>query len=124
MILESVVAALVPVGVEGLKRLIDRFSGGVRATTVDEEIKLLDADVARLKAIAELDDPHGAPSQWVVDLRASSRYIAAILVIIAGIFTFYIPGVSEAIIQLATEAISIVFGFLFGTRIMKNLSRS
>lgn len=123
MILETVIAALVPVGVEGLKRLIDRFSGGVRPTTVDEEIKLLDADIKRLEAIAALDNPYGSPSQWVVDLRAASRYVAAIVVILAGTCTFYVPGVSEAALTLATEAVSIVFGFLFGTRILSNLTR-
>ena len=40
MILESVVAALVPVSVEAVKRFIDRKIGGIVPRTVDDEVKL------------------------------------------------------------------------------------
>ena len=74
MILESVIAALVPVSVEAVKRLID--------------------------------------------LRASSRYLAALFVIAAGVVVFYIPGVTEGVLALAADAVGIVFGFLFGSRLV------
>lgn len=118
MILEAVIGALVPVGVEAIKRLIDRFVGGVVPTTVDEAIRLSEVDLKRLEAIAALDDPHGTPSQWVIDLRASSRYLAALIVITTGVSSFFIAGVPPNVLVIAAEAISTVFGFLFGSRLL------
>ena len=34
MILETILAALVPVGVEGIKQVISKFTGGVRPASV------------------------------------------------------------------------------------------
>lgn len=118
MLLETIVAALVPVGVEGIKQAITRLTGGVRPTSVDEQIKLQESDIRRLEALAALDDPHGTPSQWVVDLRASSRYVGALVVIAAGVITLYVPDLQQEIIAIAMEAASVCFGFLFGQRII------
>lgn len=120
MLIETVIAALVPVGVEGIKQAIVRWTGGVKATTVDEQIKLQDAEVKRLEALAALDNPHGTPSQWVVDLRASSRYLGALVVIAAGVLTLYIPNMPSEIVAIAMEGSSVCFGFLFGQRIVVN----
>jgi len=123
MLLETIVAALVPVGVEGIKQLIVQFTGGVKATTVAEQIQLQDADVKRLEALAALDNPHGTPSQWVVDLRASSRYLGALGVIAAGVVTLYIPDMPKEVVMIAMEASSVCFGFLFGQRILVNFGK-
>lgn len=123
MIVETIVAALVPVGIEGIKQAITKLTGGVKPTTVDEQIKLQEADIRRLEAVAKLDNPYGTPSQWVVDLRASSRYIGALGVITAGLFTLYVPNMPDYIIALAMEATGVVFGFLFGQRIIVNLKK-
>lgn len=123
MLLETVIAALVPVGVEGVKQAISKFFGGPQPTTVDEQIKLQNSEIERLKALAELDDPHGTPSQWVVDLRASARYLGALAVIVAGLIILYIPGMSDWLVAIAMEAVSIVFGFLFGQRIVVNFKK-
>lgn len=117
MLVESIIGALIPVGVEGIKQVITRLVGGVRPTTVDEQIKLDQNEVERLKALAQLDTPVGTPSQWVVDLRASARYIGALLVIAVGISTLYVP-MDAAVQSLAIEAANIAFGFLFGSRIV------
>lgn len=122
MLLETIVSALVPIGVEGIKQAITRFAGGVKPTTVDEQIKLDEAEVRRLEAVAKLDTPIGQPSQWVVDLRASARYIGALLVIAVGVSTLYVP-VDESIQQLAIEAANIAFGFLFGSRIIAGFKK-
>lgn len=121
MLLETVISALVPVGIQTIKDIVSKFTGSsVKPQTVQEQVQLMEAETNRLKAVGELDDPHGTPSQWVVDLRASSRYIAALLVIIGGVVTFYIPNLASDAYGLAAEAISIVFGFLFGQRILVN----
>lgn len=120
MLIETAVAALIPVGVEGIKQVIVRWTGEVKPTTVDEQLKLLDADIRRLEAIAALDNPHGTPSQWVIDLRASSRYLGALAIIAAGILTLYIPNMPKEIVAIAMEGASVCFGFLFGQRIIVN----
>lgn len=120
MLVETIVAALVPVGVEGIKQALTRWTGGVKPTSVDEQIKLQDADVRRLEALAALDNPYGTPSQWVVDLRASSRYIGALGVILGGVLTLYVPNMPQEIVAIAMEGASVCFGFLFGQRIVVN----
>lgn len=122
MILEAILAALVPVGIEGVKQVIAKFTGGVRPTTIAEQIQLDQNEIQRLQAIAALDNPYGNPSQWVVDLRASSRYLGALAVIAVGITSIYLP-VDDYTKGIALEAANIAFGFLFGTRIMANLNK-
>jgi len=117
MIVESIIGALVPVGIEGIKQAMTRFFGGVKATSIEDQIKLDNNEVEKIKALAELDKPIGQPSQWVVDLRASARYIGALTVISVGISTLYVP-VEPEIKVIALEAANIAFGFLFGSRIL------
>jgi hypothetical protein len=122
MIIESIIGALVPVGVEGIKQIINRFTGGVKPTTVAEQVELEKIDISRIEAIAKLDAPAGTPSQWVIDLRASARYIGALFVIAVGISTLFL-NVPAEIQRIGIEASNIAFGFLFGSRIMANLKR-
>ena len=122
MILETIIGALVPVGVEGIKQLIAKFTGGVKPITIDDQIKLDQSEIARIEALAKLDNPYGTPSQWVVDLRASSRYIGALVVIAVGLSTLFLP-VDPYVQRIGLEASNIAFGFLFGARIMANLKK-
>jgi hypothetical protein len=122
MILETIIGALVPVGIDGIKSLIGMFTGGVKPISVDEQIKMDNNEINKLQAIAALDNPYGTPSQWVIDLRASSRYLGALFVIVVGIGTLFLP-VEPEIQRIGIEAANIAFGFLFGTRIMANLKK-
>lgn len=117
MILETIIAALVPVGAEAIKQVINKFVGGVKPTTVAEQIELDKNDIERTKALAALDTPIGQPSQWVVDLRASARYIGALVVIGVGVVGLFIP-IDDNVKQMGLEAANIAFGFLFGSRIV------
>lgn len=116
MLIETIVASLVPIGIEGLKKLIDK-KVGVAATSVAEQVQLEQVEIDKLKAVAELDKPWGEPSQWVVDLRASSRYVGALVVIIGGMAVFYTPKMPAEALAFAADAVGVVFGFLFGTRL-------
>jgi len=122
MLLETIIGALLPVAIEGGKQVITKWVGGVKPTTIDEQIRLDQNEVSRLEALAKLDTPIGTPSQWVIDLRASARYIGALLVIGVGVSTLYVP-VDEAIRTLALEAANIAFGFLFGSRIVSGWAK-
>lgn len=123
MLLETIVGALVPVAIEGVKQAASRWFGGVRATSIDEQIKLDNNEIEKIKALAELDKPVGQPSQWVVDLRASARYLGALAVIVTGIVSLYIPDIASDVKVIALEAANIAFGFLFGSRIIANLRK-
>ena len=114
MILETIVASLVPVGVEAVKQGMTKFFGGVRATTIEEQIKLDNNEIEKLKALAQLDQPGGTPSQWVVDLRAASRYIAAWACIGIGTYMTTIPD----LFATGSELVGVTFGFLFGSRLV------
>jgi len=122
MIIETIIAALVPVGIEGIKQASARWFGGVRATSVEEQIKLDSNEIEKIKALAELDKPYGQPSQWVVDLRSSARYLGALACIAVGVGSLFFP-LAATVQALALEAANIAFGFLFGSRIVSNLMR-
>lgn len=123
MIVETIVGALVPVGAEAIKQLVARFTGGVRPTSIAEQIQLDQSEIERLKALAALDNPGGVPSQWVIDIRASSRYIGALLVIAVGIGSIFVTDLDIKVKEIALEAANIAFGFLFGARIVNRWVR-
>ena len=117
MIIETIIASLVPVGIEGIKQAAARFFGGVRATTIEEQIKLDENEIKRIEALARLDTPVGTPSQWVVDLRASARYVGALVVIAVGILVI-LMNADPKVQEIGLQAANIAFGFLFGSRIV------
>lgn len=123
MLLETIVGALVPVGAEAVKQLVVRFTGGVKPATIEEQIKLDQSDIERLKALAALDNPGGTPSQWVIDVRASARYIGALAVIGVGIGSVFVPDLAADVKKIALDAANIAFGFLFGSRITANWAK-
>ncbi len=114
MIIETILASLVPVGVEGIKQGLSHLFGGVKALTIEDQIKLDNNEIERMKALAVLDQPGGTPSQWVVDLRASSRYIGAWACIALG--SYMVMAVPP--IDAGAELIGVAFGFLFGSRLV------
>lgn len=126
LLLSTLLSSLLPVGAEGIKQLIISKAGGVKPTTVEEQIKLDNNDIERIKAVAALDNPGGTPSQWVVDLRASSRYLAAwgCIVLGSGMIVSGIVQPRLAALSVAgTELVSVAFGFLFGTRLVANFNK-
>lgn len=123
VLLTTLLSALLPVGVEGIKQVIVTKMGGVKATTVEEQLKLDDQDIKRLTALAALDNPGGTPSQWVVDLRGSARYIMAGVVISSGVLSLFIPDIPPDVKAIAFEGANVAFGFLFGQRIVSNFKK-
>jgi len=130
----TILAALLPAGVDILKDSAGALSRKIVGLSVDDEIKLKNADVQRLTAIAALDNPYGTPSQWIVDLRASFRYIAAAFLILAGIgimgvgaYQYLHPtdqvteDLAWAIILLGAETAGAPFSFIFGERMWTGL---
>jgi len=107
--------------------ILDLFKSAAPAVTrkwfgvsVDDQIKINNADVERLKALAVLDTPGGTPSQWVIDLRASFRYIAAIVLILVGGSVAYV-GIDQQDAEIVATGIDLAsspFGFIFGERLV------
>ena len=122
-LLTTILSALIPVGAEGIKQYVSTKLGGVKATSVAEQIQLDESEIKKLQAVAALDQPGGTPSQWVVNLRASSRYLAAWAVIGAGLTMMFIPEVTMEVKSLGFEAANIAFGFLFGSRIVSGFTK-
>lgn len=122
-ILQNILAALLPAAVDGVKQVIGKYSGAVRPTNIDEQIKLETSTVERLKALATLDNPYGTPSQWVIDLRASFRYIAAGLVIVAGFGAQLVLQIPIEVRLACLEAACMAFSFIFGDRLNLNLKK-
>jgi hypothetical protein len=120
MIETAIISALLPAGVEAVKTLFGGISRKVGGLSVDEEIKLSEATTSRLKSIAELDNPHGTPSQWVVDLRASFRYIACGVFVVGGLsLAAFVPSMGALGLEAAISASS----FIFGERMMLSLKK-
>jgi len=114
MIIESLVAALVPAGVEAVKGISRKFVG----LSVDDQIKLDNAGIQKLEALAKLDSPSGTPSQWVVDLRASFRYLGAGASIVGGLVGVF---TDPANVDIYGQLITIPFSFIFGERMILSL---
>lgn len=124
MILETILGSVV------VPAVIDFFKGAGSAISrkwfgesVEDQIKIQNADVEKLKALATLDNPYGVPSQWVVDLRASFRYIGAILVIAVGAASVWagIDSNLPDVIEVGFTLVSAPFCFIFGERLYLGL---
>lgn len=120
-ILESILASVVaPAAIDLVKNTLGAVSRKWAGLSVDDQIKLQNADISKLEALAKLDNPVGNPSQWVVDLRASFRYIGAGLVILIGTFVV-VESQSAPLIDAGLQLISMPFGFIFGERLYLGL---
>lgn len=119
--LELLLPSLVPVLSNGIGNLISKWTGGAKAQSVDDIVKLGQLEIDKLNALASLDKPYGTPSQWVVDLRASFRYVAVLLVWLftfAAVFTPAVPAeLTEVLLTLAGATLS----FIIGERMMLSL---
>ena len=107
----------------GVGQWITRKAGGVIPQTIDDVIKLENANVSRLEALSKLDNPFGTPSQWVVDLRASFRYIAAGLFVGGFILNLGLAAVYPIAAQFIPTTGELAAGaasFIFGERLLLN----
>ena len=119
----TILAALVPSAIDTVRKTIDAATTKWIGYTVDEQIKLQTAEVERLKALATLDNPYGTPATWVINLRASFRYVAAIISILAGVALGFevMQGTYEMaektlLMGMSADLIGIPFAFIFGER--------
>ena len=111
-------SALAPAAVDAIKGLFGAASRKWLGLSVDDEIKLSSANIERLKALATLDNPYGTPSQWVIDLRGSFRYIACGIFVLGGISTLF---VAPTLAPIGLEAAASASSFIFGERMLLSI---
>ena len=120
--LATILAALLPIGLDLVKGVGAAASRKWLGLTVDDEIKLTEAKAKVIQSLSSLENPYGAPSQWVVDLRGAFRYVAAGLLILGGgslAFLGATQGVEGSELVIAgLDLASAPFGFIFGERLV------
>lgn len=119
-LLAMLLPSLIPAGIDLVKSLAGRLIGDVKPATVADKVKLMEAETAKLQALAALDAPAGQVSEWVADLRASFRYLAAGIIIIATLIMCFVPN-NAVILGVLLEMSSSVFAFMFGDRVYLKL---
>ena len=118
--LSLLLSAGLPIILDLVKSAAPALSRKFIGISVADQIALDNASVERTKALAELDNPHGTPSQWVVDLRGSFRYLAALTLILGGgVLAIYGATEGEGIALAAGIDLACApFGFIFGERLV------
>lgn len=122
----ALLSAAVPALIDMGKSLFSGVGRRIGGLSIDDQIKLQNADIERIKALASMDSPIGNPSQWVVDLRASFRYIAAGVSITIGSCAIWFASkyANASIADIGLQLVAIPYGFVFGERLLLNLKGS
>lgn len=103
----TVLTAFIPALSDGVKALFHKFTDtGPQPQNVDDAIKLMEAETAKVQALAALDSVTGEVHTWVNDVRALQRPVAVVLVLGA---LFLFPDV-PFIDNLASSAVFYLFG--------------
>lgn len=119
----TVIPALIPAAIDGFRSLIGLFTGGKTAPlTAEQRIQLMQADIERLKALAQLDQA-GDVHKWVNDVRALQRPAAVVIVLITWLAVHFIQ-VDESVRVFTAELASSVIFYLFGDRTNTYLKRA
>jgi hypothetical protein len=116
-------AALLPVVSEGVKTIINRFFGSAQPKTVDDVLKLKEAELRHLEALAQLDKVDGA-AKWVNTLRGAIRPCATILLLGVWAVASFTNAIPEAHYVLIADLASAAMFYLFGERSMMYIKRS
>lgn len=113
--LTMLLPALVPVISDAVRGIIARITGGAGAVpqNIDEKIRLMGAEVERIKALAALDAPSENISTWVADLRGSFRYLAVsgiVVATLAGVFAQIDPIALAMLLDMTGASMSFIIG--------------
>lgn len=124
MILESLIPALLPVASDGIRGVINKFTGGAGAkpSNPDEVISLMEAETKRFQALAEIDSAAANVHAWVNDVRALQRPVAAGLIVGGYVLSFAISSDADLVSDLGTYAQMVTF-YLFGDRTYMHMKK-
>lgn len=120
MLTSLLASTAVPIVLDIVKSMGGAISRKWLGLSVEDQIKLDNASVERLKALATLDNPYGTPSQWVINLRGSFRYIAAAVLVFGGVGLAGVGAFSTDpdLVLAGIEVAGAPFGFIFGERLI------
>ena len=126
-ILSLIFPAFLPVLTDGVRGIFAKISGGAggQPQNVDERVKLMEAEAAKMAAMAQLDGTFtGQPAQWIVDLRASFRYIIiSAILLFTGVIVFYPSIVGATVISVFLDMSGACMSFVIGERMYLNLKK-
>lgn len=116
----SLLTMFAPVITDGIRGVVNRFTGGAGAkpANVEEAVKLVDSDIRRLEAISKLDKVDGDVSLWVNNVRALQRPVATAVVLVSwiGLLAVYGNINPQDVIDIVSNLASAVIFYLFGDR--------
>jgi len=98
LLLTTILPALLPVAANAAKEATSKWLGSPGPRTFEETLLWEDKSIAKMQAIAQLDTVVGQPSQWVVDLRASSRYLAVFAILLWGAVAYALHGEGSLVV--------------------------
>jgi hypothetical protein len=124
-ILGLILPALVPAFTDGVRGLFAKFTGGAggQPQNMQERIQLIQAETEKLKALAQLDTPSGEPSKWIIDLRASYRYVIITFILITTIVVVYSPNVQLGIVSVFLDMTGACMSFIIGERMYLSIKK-
>lgn len=113
----TLLTAFMPMITDVVRAGVNRITGGAGAqpANVSEAIQLMEADVKRMQAMAELDKVENT-SQWVNDVRAMQRPVAVTLVLIVWMGVVFTPSVDEEVLNIVSNLASAAVFYLLGDR--------
>jgi hypothetical protein len=121
-----ILPALVPAFSDGVRGIIAKFTGGAggQPQNVEERVKLMEAEAAKLQALAALDGVNGEPSKWIINLRASFRYvIISAIMIFTGVIVFTPDIVGASVVAIFLDMTGACMSFVIGERMYLTLRK-
>ena len=121
-----ILPALVPAFSDGVRGIIAKFTGGAggQPQNVEERVKLMEAEAAKLQALAALDGVNGEPSRWIINLRASFRYvIISAIMLFTGVIVFNPDIVGVSVVAIFLDMTGACMSFVIGERMYLTLRK-
>lgn len=121
-----ILPALVPAFSDGVRGIIAKFTGGAggQPQNVEERVKLMEAEAAKLQALAALDGVNGEPSRWIINLRASFRYvIISAIMLFTGVIVFNPDIVGVSVVAIFLDMTGACMSFVIGERMYLTLKK-
>jgi len=124
-LMSLILPALVPAFTDGVRGLFAKLTGGAGGTpqNMQERIQLIQAETEKLKALSALDMPTGEPSKWIIDLRASYRYVIITIILITTIAVVYSPSIPSVVVSVFLDMTGACMSFIIGERMYIGLKK-
>ena len=126
-LISLILPALVPAFTDGVRGIFAKLTGGAggQPQNVTERVQLMEAEAAKLQAMASLDGNFtGQPSQWIIDLRASFRYIIiSAILIFTGVVVFCPNIVGASVIAVFLDMSGCAMSFVIGERMYLSIKK-